>query len=144
MVFTFIITIIIIIGFLSLDYKEVPGNAGLKDQTMAFKWVQKNIAKFGGNPNLITIFGESAGGSSISYHLVSPLSQGDDCYFKIINIYFSVQFFKFKLRQSNMNSQFCQIILKRLVLKSILFTLKRAELYTQMLEVTSIQVTSSN
>lgn len=65
-----------VLGFLCLDHEEVPGNAGLKDQVMAFQWIQKNIAKFGGDPNNVTIFGESAGGASIQYHLLSPLSQG--------------------------------------------------------------------
>lgn len=64
------------LGFLCLGHNEVPGNAGLKDQVMAFRWVQKNIVKFGGDPNRVTIFGESAGAGSVSYHLVSPLSQG--------------------------------------------------------------------
>jgi carboxylesterase type B len=50
-----------VIGFLSLDDPEceVPGNTGLKDQTFALKWVQRNIEKFGGDPGNVTIFGES-------------------------------------------------------------------------------------
>ena len=42
----------------------------------AFKWVQRNIQAFGGDPKKVTIFGESAGGMSISYHLVSKESRG--------------------------------------------------------------------
>ena len=64
------------LGFLSMGTEEVPGNAGLRDQSLALKWVNQNIAKFGGNPDLVTIFGESAGALSVSLHLLSPLSEG--------------------------------------------------------------------
>jgi carboxylesterase type B len=64
------------VGFLSLENEKVPGNAGLKDQVMALRWVQQNIKQFGGDPGNVTIFGESAGGASVHYHVLSPVSQG--------------------------------------------------------------------
>lgn len=70
------------VGFLSFDDESlgVTGNAGLKDQTMALKWVNKNIQYFGGNQNLVTIFGESAGSGSVECHTLSPLSRGARLY----------------------------------------------------------------
>nr|QGA73394.1 carboxylesterase [Spodoptera frugiperda] len=65
-----------VLGFLCLDTEDIPGNAGMKDQVQALRWVNKNIASFGGDPKNITIFGESAGGASVSYHLISPMSKG--------------------------------------------------------------------
>nr|QEA03467.1 carboxylesterase [Plodia interpunctella] len=65
-----------ILGFLCLGIKEAPGNVGLKDQVEALKWVKRNIRVFGGDPDNITIFGESAGAASVMYHMVSPLSKG--------------------------------------------------------------------
>lgn len=64
------------LGFLCLDTEEVPGNAGLKDQVAALKWVKENISSFGGDPDNITVFGESAGGASTSFHVISPMSKG--------------------------------------------------------------------
>ena len=43
---------------------------------MALKWIQKFIKYFGGNPDLVTIFGESAGSLSVAAHIVSPMSKG--------------------------------------------------------------------
>jgi para-nitrobenzyl esterase len=52
------------------------GDYGIMDQIAAFQWVKDNIEAFGGDPQNVTIFGESAGGSSMFIHLASPLSKG--------------------------------------------------------------------
>ena len=65
-----------ILGFLSTGTEDAPGNAGLKDQVLALKWVQQEIATFGGDPLQVTIFGESAGAGSVIHHMLSPMSKG--------------------------------------------------------------------
>ncbi|XP_050615858.1 bile salt-activated lipase isoform X10 [Macaca thibetana thibetana] len=64
------------LGFLSTGDANLPGNYGLRDQHMAIAWVKRNIAAFGGDPNNITLFGESAGGASVSLQTLSPYNKG--------------------------------------------------------------------
>merc|ERR1712227_616471 len=64
------------LGFMSFGNDVVSGNMGLKDQHLAIQWVRYNIHHFGGDPNRITIFGESAGAVSVQAQVLSPLNSG--------------------------------------------------------------------
>lgn len=66
-----------ILGFMCLDHPEAAGNMGLMDQSLALEWTKMHIADFGGNPDEITVFGESAGAASASYHMLSPMSSSN-------------------------------------------------------------------
>jgi para-nitrobenzyl esterase len=70
-----------LLGFLNLNEVtkgEIPatGNEGLLDQVLALEWVRDNISRFGGDPNNVTIFGESAGAMSIGTLLAVPKARG--------------------------------------------------------------------
>nr|XP_003471978.2 pyrethroid hydrolase Ces2e-like [Cavia porcellus] len=65
-----------VLGFFSTGDQHATGNWGYLDQVAALRWVQQNIFHFGGNPDCVTIFGQSAGGTSVSSLVVSPLSRG--------------------------------------------------------------------
>lgn len=58
-----------VLGFLSTGDAAAQGNWAMKDVVESLRWVRNNIARFGGNPNAVTIFGESAGGVAVRYLL---------------------------------------------------------------------------
>ncbi|KAH8243626.1 hypothetical protein KR032_009036, partial [Drosophila birchii] len=70
--------IIFFLGFLSLSDRDldVPGNAGLKDQVMALRWVSQNIAQFNGDPQNVTLMGESAGSASVHMMMTTEQTRG--------------------------------------------------------------------
>ncbi|KAL0810969.1 hypothetical protein ABMA28_010263 [Loxostege sticticalis] len=63
-------------GFLCMGTEDIPGNAGIKDQVAALRWVKANIAEFGGNPDDVTIAGCSAGGASVDLLMLSNTTKG--------------------------------------------------------------------
>ncbi|XP_043350933.1 fatty acyl-CoA hydrolase precursor, medium chain-like isoform X3 [Dermochelys coriacea] len=65
-----------ILGYFSSGDEHAHGNWGYLDQVAALQWIQENIEHFGGNPGSVTIFGESAGGVSVSALVLSPLAKG--------------------------------------------------------------------
>ncbi|XP_043382213.1 fatty acyl-CoA hydrolase precursor, medium chain isoform X1 [Chelonia mydas] len=65
-----------ITGFFSTGDEHAHGNWGFLDQVAALQWIQENIKHFGGDPGSVTIFGESAGGISVSGLVLSPLAKG--------------------------------------------------------------------
>ncbi len=64
------------LGFLATDDKASAGNMGLQDQILALKWVRKHIAKFGGDPTKVTLFGEDSGAASATFLTMSPSAHG--------------------------------------------------------------------
>ncbi|KFB36098.1 AGAP002863-PA-like protein [Anopheles sinensis] len=65
-----------VLGFFSTGDRSASGNWGIKDCVEALRWVQRNIVAFGGDPNNVTIFGQSAGGAMVHYLTLSPLTTG--------------------------------------------------------------------
>jgi len=59
-------------GFLTTGDSSLPGNYGLWDQHLAIKWVHENIESFGGDKNRVTLAGQSAGGWSVGFQMMSP------------------------------------------------------------------------
>ena len=65
------------LGFFYMpDMPDTTANAGLLDMVAALEWVKENVSKFGGDPNNVTIFGESAGGMAVSSLLAMPSAKG--------------------------------------------------------------------
>ncbi|XP_053676809.1 glutactin-like [Anopheles nili] len=60
------------LGFLATKTEAIPGNVALMDLTLALEWVQEYVEHFGGDPNSVTVFGQSAGAAAISALLYSP------------------------------------------------------------------------
>ena len=67
---------LLLYGFFSTGDSAALGNYAIWDQVEALKWIQRNIAHFGGDPKRVTIFGESAGAAGVSYLTYAPVAKG--------------------------------------------------------------------
>ena len=65
-----------VLGFLTSGDDVITPNVGLWDQQLALRWVKDNVRAFGGDPDTITIFGESAGSMSVGAHVLNRQSRG--------------------------------------------------------------------
>lgn len=72
------------LGFLTLDFDEAPGNLGLLDQLTALEWIKSYIHHFRGDPNNITLYGESAGSASVAYLADSSLTKDRGLFHRVI------------------------------------------------------------
>ncbi|CAL8105113.1 unnamed protein product [Orchesella dallaii] len=63
-------------GFLNTEDGSIAGNMGMKDQVMALRFIKNEIENFGGDPNNIVLWGESAGAAAVHFHMLSPMSKG--------------------------------------------------------------------
>lgn len=70
------------LGFLTTEDENLPGNYGLKDIRLALKWIQKYITQFGGNPESVTIFGQSAGG--VTCHLLTMAEEREGLFHRVV------------------------------------------------------------
>lgn len=77
-----------VLAFFTLKSIQARGNLALLDQYMALLWVRENIAAFGGDPNLITLLGHSAGADSVLYHIISPRTVGKLIFLSVVIIEF--------------------------------------------------------
>lgn len=69
-------------GFMSIEYDDhVEGNFGIWDQKLALEWIQRNIKQFNGDPNKVTVMGESAGAAAVSALALSPLTKSTSCFY---------------------------------------------------------------
>ncbi len=65
-----------VLGFFNVPGTTTKGNFGLQDQIMALQWIKSHVTSFGGDKDIVTIFGESAGAASVTLLMLSPLTKG--------------------------------------------------------------------
>lgn len=75
-----------------MEDEIAPGNQGMQDQVLLLKWIRQNIARFGGDPDNVTIFGESSGGMSVHFLALSPAAKGNFFFFQVQCFILNIKF----------------------------------------------------
>ncbi|XP_075982677.1 juvenile hormone esterase-like [Anticarsia gemmatalis] len=126
-----------VFGFLSLNSSEVPGNMGLRDMVTLLRWVQRNAAAFGGDPNNVTLAGQSAG--AIAAHVLSMSKAAEGLFQRVIMMSGTAISSLY-----SPSPYFAQFLVKQLLAKLAIEATDPHEIYKRLIELPAEKLWEAN